>query len=170
MSVSGNVQIKAGRQKCVAVSKVLRLAKKVFQEPRATGERVESERQVALRAFAREVDGDEPKVFARSPKARHEILLALVVVPSLARLDLPPLAFVKDRVRERRQQTPVVLLGVGVLRLVGAASEMHGEFHTPPLQLPLVQETQTREREREGRRRAPALRAESFLRAPLVVV
>src|SRR2546423_15608722 len=111
MSVSGNVQIKAGRQKCVAVSKVLRLAKKVFQKPCATGERGESERQVALRAFAREVDGDEPKVFARSPKARHEILLALVAVPSLARLDLPPLTLLQDRVRRRRRARPAVLLG-----------------------------------------------------------
>src|SRR5437588_6131856 len=159
MSVSGNVQVESGRQEAVAVPQILRLAQKVFQKPRATGERGESERQVALRAFVREVDGDEPKVFARSPKACHEILLALVAVPSLARLDLPPLAFMKDRVRERREQTPVVLSGVGVLRLVGAASEMYGEFHTPALQLPLVQETQTREREREGRRRAPALRA-----------
>src|SRR5437764_863687 len=170
MSVSGNVQIKAGREKAVAVPQILRIAQKVFQKPRATGERVESERQVALRAFAREVDGDEPKVFARSPKTRHEILLALVAVPSLARLDLPPLAFVEDRVRERREQMPVVLLGVGVLRLVGAASQVHGELHAPTLQLTLVQKAQTREREREGRRRAPAHGAESFLRAPLVVV
>src|SRR5438067_13475449 len=118
MSVSGNVQIKAGREKAVAVPQVLRIAQKVFQKPRATGERVESERQVTLRAFVREVDGDEPKVFARSTKARHEILLALVAVTSLARLDLPPLAFMKDRVRERREQTPVELSCVGVLRIV----------------------------------------------------
>src|SRR5205823_1333005 len=72
--------------------------------------------------------------------------------------------------RAPREQTPVVLLGVGVLRLVGAASQMHGELHTPALQLTLVQKAQTREREREGRRRRAALRAESCQRAPLVVV
>src|SRR5437868_2437589 len=114
MSVSGNVKVEAGRQEAVAVSEVLRLAQKVFQKPRVTRERGESERQVTLRAFAREVDGDESQVFARSPKARHEILLALITVPSLARLDLPPLAFVEDIMRERREQTPVVLFNIGV--------------------------------------------------------
>src|SRR5437588_9612219 len=96
MAVSGNVEVEAGRQKAVAVSEVLRLAQKVFQEARATRERVQLKRQITLRPFVREVDGDEAQVFARSPQARNEILVALIASPSLARLDLPPLAFVKD--------------------------------------------------------------------------
>src|SRR2546423_6159984 len=148
VAISGNVQVEAGREKPVAIPQVPRLAQKVFQEPRAPGEGVESERQVTLRPVVREVDGDEAQVFARSPQARHEILLALVALPSHARLDLSPHAFVEDRVRERREQTPVVLFRLNVRRLIRAASEVHGELHAPALQLTLVQKAQTRERER----------------------
>jgi hypothetical protein len=59
MAIGRHVKVEAERKKAVSVPCILRLAQKVSQEPRATRERGQPERQVTLRALRRKVGGGQ---------------------------------------------------------------------------------------------------------------
>src|SRR4051812_49372423 len=98
---------------------------------------------MTLRAPAGKVGGGQAELCPQRPAARHEMQVGGVSGPSLARLDLPPLAVVKDRPRERREQPPVVRQDSLISRLLRPPPQMHGEFRAPALKLPLVKQAKS---------------------------
>src|SRR5262249_2238945 len=112
---------------------------------------------------------NQTPVVSVTPSPRQEVSKALVVRPP-GTLAENPLALMKNRIADCRQQLPVKRAECLVGRLVGTAAEKNRHSNAPPFQLAVVKQPRPRERRDRDCDGAVLLRRKHGCRARLVMV